>query len=59
MIDETKINISRPIEEVFPFMTDPKYQTQYDSGLISLTYEPEGTVRTGTRITEFRKAMGR
>jgi hypothetical protein len=30
---------------------------QYDSSLISLTYEPEGPVKTGTGITEIRKAL--
>jgi len=56
---ETSILIKRPIEEVFTYMTDPAYQSQYDEGLKDIRYTPQGRVGLGTKITEVRSFLGR
>jgi len=56
---ETRLQINRPLEEVFTFLTDTGYQHLYDRSLVSVSRDPDGPMRQGTEITEIRKVMGR
>lgn len=56
---ETRIQINRPLEKVFTFLTDTDYQHLYDRSLIRVRREPVGPMRQGTIINESRKVMGK
>jgi len=56
---ETRIQINRPLEDVFTFLSDTEHQHKFDRSLVQVEREPAGPMRQGTTITEIRKVMGR
>jgi uncharacterized protein YndB with AHSA1/START domain len=55
------VEIQRPVEEVFAFVTDARNNQRWQSagGLQRLQQTPEDSVGVGTRITEVWRFMGR
>ncbi len=56
---EVSVVINRPVEEVFVYLTDTKYQPQLDSRLVEVRRMPEGPMGIGTRVTEVHNFLGR
>jgi carbon monoxide dehydrogenase subunit G len=56
---ETSITISRPIEEVFAYVSDFRNAAQWQAGVVEVRQTPEGPVRIGTQITFVRTFLGR
>ena len=54
---EHRVDIDRPIEEVFAYSSDPLKQTDWQNGLIRV--EADSPMAVGTVTTEVRKVMGR
>ena len=50
------VQVSRPVEEVFAYVTDPAKLSEWQINLVSVTKETEGPVRSGTRFREVRRA---
>jgi Polyketide cyclase / dehydrase and lipid transport len=48
------IEISRPPEEVFSYMTDPSHFTEWQESLVSSRLEGGGTPTVGSRVTQTR-----
>jgi uncharacterized membrane protein len=54
------VEIDRPVEEVFAFVTDPARLPEWQANTVSAAAEAEGPMRTGTRLREVHRApMGR
>jgi uncharacterized membrane protein len=51
--------ISRPLEEVFNYVSDFRNTSQWQSGFIEVRQTPESPVGKGTRITFVRTFLGR
>jgi hypothetical protein len=56
---ELSVVISRPVADVFAYVTDSRYHSQWDSGAKEVRYAPEGKVGVGSKITEVRSFLGR
>ncbi len=56
---ETSIIISRPIEEVFVYVSDFRNAIQWQAGVVEVRQTPEGPVRKGTQIIFVRTFLGR
>jgi uncharacterized membrane protein len=50
------VQVNRPVEEVFAYVTDPAKLSEWQTNLVSVTKETEGPVRSGTRFREVRRA---
>ena len=49
------VEVSRPLEEVFAYITDPANLAEWQPNLVSVTQLTEGPVRAGTRFREVRR----
>jgi uncharacterized protein YndB with AHSA1/START domain len=49
------VEISRPPEDVFAYMTDPARQTEWQESLVSSRLEGGGTPSVGSRVTQTRR----
>jgi uncharacterized protein YndB with AHSA1/START domain len=49
------VEIDRPVEEVFTFVTDPAQLAQWQTSTVSATQETDGPMRTGTRLREVHR----
>ncbi|HEY6408713.1 MAG TPA: SRPBCC family protein [Ktedonobacteraceae bacterium] len=56
---EESINISRPIEEVFAYVSNFRNAVEWQSGVVEMRQTPEGPVGIGTQITFVRTFLGR
>lgn len=50
------VEVNRPVEEVFAYVTDPAKLGAWQTNLVSVTKETEGPVGPGTRFREVRRA---
>ena len=56
---EHSIEIERPVEEVFDFITHPENFPLWQESLLEIRREAEGPLRVGSEVTEVRSFMGR
>jgi uncharacterized protein YndB with AHSA1/START domain len=56
---EFTIVVDRPVEEVFTYLTDPTNLPEWQSMVLESRQESPGPMREGTKITDFRKFLGR
>ena len=54
---EFSIDVRRPVEEVFAYLTDPTNLPEWQSGALEASVQ--GPLQTGQTITETRKFLGR
>jgi uncharacterized membrane protein len=54
---ELSVQVSRPVDEVFAYVTDPTKLAEWQPNVISVTKLNEGPVRSGTRFKEVRRAL--
>jgi uncharacterized membrane protein len=52
------IEINRPVDEVFGYVTDPDKLSSWQTNTVSVELEPEGPFRLGTRLHEVHRAPG-
>ena len=50
------VQVNRPVEDVFRYVTDPANLGEWQTNLVSVTKETDGPVRPGTRFREVRRA---
>jgi len=55
---EIPVEIRRPVDEVFAFVTDPARLPEWQDTTVSVTKETDGPVGPGTRLREVRRAPG-
>lgn len=56
---EHSIEIERPAEEVFEFISHPENFPLWQESLLEIRREAEGPLRVGSEVTEIRRFMGR
>lgn len=56
---EHSVEINRPVDEVFDYMTKPENTPQWQTGMLESERISEGPMRVGTIFTEVRQMMGR
>src|SRR5258708_1105458 len=56
---EASIIVSRPIEEVFAYVSDFRNAAQWQAGVVDVRQMPEGPVGKGTQIIFVRTFLGR
>ncbi len=56
---EASVDINRPIEEVFAYVTDPAKTTEWSSLTLECTLEGSGPIGVGSRIKAISKFLGR
>lgn len=49
------VEIDRPVEEVFAYLTDPERLPEWQETAVSVTLETPGPMRAGTRLRELRR----
>jgi uncharacterized membrane protein len=55
---EQSIVISRPIEEVFAFVSDYRNDPRWRTGIVEFSQTPEGPTAAGTRLREVLRLAG-
>lgn len=53
------IEIERPVEEVFAYLTDPSKLPEWDPRIVDVEQLTDGPMRVGTRFRETRTMLGR
>ena len=54
------VEIDRPVQEVFAFVTDPARLAEWQTSTVSVTPQTDGPIRAGTRLREVHRApLGR
>jgi carbon monoxide dehydrogenase subunit G len=56
---EESIFVERPIEEVFAYLTDLERVPEWQTNVLFLQLQGPGGLRTGARLVELRKFLGR
>jgi uncharacterized protein YndB with AHSA1/START domain len=56
---EESVYIERPIEEVFGYLTDLERVPEWQTNVLFLQLQGPGSLRTGARLVELRKFLGR
>jgi uncharacterized membrane protein len=57
---EFPVEIERPVSEVFAYVTDPGRLAEWQTNVVSVTVDPPGPLRRGSRLREVRRApLGR
>jgi len=56
---EESIFVERPIEEVFAYLTDLDRVPEWQTNVLFLQLQSPGGLRTGARLVELRKFLGR
>jgi len=56
---EHSIEIERPVEEVFDFISRPENFPLWQESLLEIRREAKGPLRVGSEVTEIRRFMGR
>jgi hypothetical protein len=56
---EESIFVERPIEEVFAYLTDLERVPDWQTNVLFLQLQGSGGLRTGARLVELRKFLGR
>ena len=56
---EHSIEIERPVEEVFDFISQPENFPLWQESLLEIRREAKGPLRVGSEVTEIRRFMGR
>jgi len=56
---EQSIEIARPVEEVFAFVTDPDRLGEWQTSIVEVRRERAGTLQPGDRLREVQSALGR
>lgn len=56
---EASVDINRPIEEVFAYVSDPTKQAEWSSMTLEATLEGSGPVGVGSRVRAIGKVLGR
>jgi uncharacterized protein YndB with AHSA1/START domain len=56
---ELTVEIRRPVDEVFAYVTDPETLSQWQTNTVEVEVLTEGPMRAGTRLREVHVAMGR
>ncbi len=56
---EASVDINRPIEEVFAYVTDPTKKPEWSSLTLECTLEGSGPIGVGSRIRTIGKFLGR
>jgi uncharacterized membrane protein len=49
------VQVDRPVEEVFAYLTDPERLAEWQTNIVSVTKETAGPVGPGTRFREVRR----
>ena len=57
--EEYSVTISRPVSEVFAYLTDVRNVPEWQAGVVTMTPQTDALVAVGTRFTEVRKFLGR
>ena len=52
------VEIQRPVEEVFDYVTDPDKLSSWQTNTVSVRAEPDGPLGLGTRLHEVHRAPG-
>lgn len=52
---ELPVDVARPVQEVFAYVTDLERLSQWQPNLVSVTKETEGPMGRGTRLREVRR----
>lgn len=52
------VEINRPVEEVFDYVTDPDKLPSWQTNTVSVATEPDGPLALGTRLHEVHRAPG-
>ena len=52
------IDIGRPVEDVFAYMTDPKNNLDWESGVVEMEFTTEGPVGVGSKGRRVEKFFG-
>jgi uncharacterized membrane protein len=55
---EWLVVIGRPVEEVFPYLSDPRNAPEWQSGLREVRCTPDGPVGVGTAVETVRQILG-
>ncbi len=53
------IEIGRPVEEVFTFMSDPKNNLKWETGVVEMELTSEGPLALGSKGRRVDQQMGR
>ncbi len=56
---ELSIDINRPVEEVFAYVTDPANDAKWQDGVIESRLVSDGPMGVGSKIRDVRKLLGR
>ena len=56
---EESVEINRPVEEVFTYVSDPQTLPEWSGTVIEVQKEVQGTLREGQRYTSVAKFLGR
>ncbi len=56
---EDSIVVSRPIAEVFAYLTDPETLPEWQGSCLEARLDGDGPMRAGSRVVETRKFLGR
>ena len=56
---EFSVDVQRPVEEVFAYLTDPANLPEWQAGAIEGRLEGTGPIAKGARLHETRKLLGR
>ena len=52
------VDILRPVEDVFAYLTDPKNNVQWETGVVEMELTSEGPLRVGSKGRRVEKLMG-
>ncbi len=56
---EESVEINRPVEEVFAYVSDPQTLPEWSGIVLEVRKEAQGTLREGDRYTSVAKFLGR
>ena len=56
---EFSVEIKRPVEEVFAYLTDPANETEWNSAVLECRAETPGPIRVGSKIHVLSSILGR
>ena len=56
---EMSVEIRRPVEEVFAYLTDPATAPEWNSAVLECRAEPPGPIRVGSKIHIVGRILGR
>ena len=52
------VDILRPVEDVFAYLSDPKHSLEWETGVVEMEFTTEGPPRVGSKGRRVDKQMG-